>query len=392
LSVLIINRRNDLNYRKWLREIESLVIISQVELEDLGEYTHAEVLPDFDSSYSLDLMVIELHKKYNFKAIVAISELDIVRVADLRELLNIPGQKRESAIAYRNKVVMKDLARKGNVKTAAYRELKSIRDVMEFIGLYGFPVIVKPIDLGGSMGVTKIRNTEELHSYLKKNYLKNLMIEKFVDGEMYHLDGIAVNNEIKFLSIGKYINQCMSFQMGSPLGSVLVDPNSNLFHRLKEPLLTILTSYPGAPILPFHAEFFVDARGEIFLCEIASRIGGPGINDTNRLIYGMDLMETWSRLQSGLEVSFDVNLLGKFGGWLLFPPIEGELDQIPDQTPFDWVLEYITPFKKGTKISRARHSADSVAAVFIEGSSQQECVSRIQLLDEWFREIFAVKC
>lgn len=390
MSVLIINRRTDLDYKQWFQDVSPIVLISQVELEDVSYCSHYEVIPNFDMNCSVELKVIELHAKYKFQAIVAISEMDIVRVAELRELLNIPGQSRESAIAFRNKVVMKDEAQRAGVKTAAYQEIQSIMDVYQFIHKHGYPVIIKPIDLGGSMGVAKIEDEQQLTQYLKHQTLKNLMIEQFVNGEMYHIDGLMVEREIKFLSMGKYLSPCMSFQAGKSLGSVLIGEQTTAFHQLKDALDLILASFPGSPVLPFHAEFFITESNEVYLCEIASRIGGPGINDTNRLIYGMDLMESWSRLQCGIDVDFGVNKEGKHGGWLLIPPADGEIIDIPEQIPFDWVVEYITPYKRGTKIAKAQHSADSIAALFMTAESAEQCVARIMEIDHWFRRALMV--
>ncbi|MDR0270829.1 ATP-grasp domain-containing protein [Paenibacillus sp.] len=392
MAVLVINRnkRNKYDYRKWLKEVEDLVVISQVEMEDASEYLYAAVVPEFEANCSLDITILELHRKFNFSSIIVITEMDIVRVADIREYLEIPGQKRESALAYRNKYLMKQLAQKAGVKTAAFCEIHSINDILSFIRAHGFPIIIKPIDLGGSIGVTKINNFEELHEYLRNNKYNNQMIETFIYGDMYHLDGIVVNGDLKYLTIGKYINECVSFKDGSPLGSIFVNQNTEISQNLKRSLKSILSTFPDAPILPFHAEFFVDKYDDIYLCEIASRIGGPGINDTNKLIYGMDLLETWSRLECNLPVDFEKNISDKYGGWILFPPRNGEVIQRPENIPFNFIVDYKIPIKKGDKIETAKHSADSIASFFFESASPEEGLTRLEQITDWFKESFVV--
>jgi len=52
-----------------------------------------------------------------------------------------------------------------------------------------FPVIIKPIKASGSKGVTKINNWEELNFF--KNYLKKSIIQEYVKGDEYTIDGLC---------------------------------------------------------------------------------------------------------------------------------------------------------------------------------------------------------
>lgn len=85
---------------------------------------------NYENNGNVDLQAIELHKKYNFTHITYLAEQDIIRAARLRyhtnhnkgrkrkntkivltfsrEYLGLPGQSMDSALCFRDKVIMKD--------------------------------------------------------------------------------------------------------------------------------------------------------------------------------------------------------------------------------------------------------------------------------------------
>jgi hypothetical protein len=392
MNTLIINRLTTFPYREWLKDVDNVVMISQVERPDFFSYTHFDLNENFDKNGKLEMLAIELHKQYNFSSIIAVSELDLIRAARLREFLGIEGQSVESAIAYRNKAVMKKLVKNfGGVEVDPFQEVNSSIDIYEFIDINGFPVVIKPVDGGGSINTTVVHNREELKDYLSNCLPENLIIEKFIEGDMYHVDGIFVNNEVMFSSVSRYINGCLAFQHGDSLGSVVINKNSNLSERLNENLISVLRALPGSNIIAFHAEFFHTKEDRIIFCEIASRIGGARVNDTIEKVYGINLVKTWIRIQNGLEIQVNNAPNPQLGGWLIIPPIEGLIVDLPASVPFDWVVDYKPMVQKGQSIKMAKTSIDNIASMIVEGDSEDIIESRLKELDQWYRSSVKIK-
>src|SRR5436853_144685 len=68
-----------------------------------------------------------------------------------------------------------------------------------------YPVVVKPRKGYGSVNTTVLKSEEELKVLLSKTLLQTLdqpldmLVESFVYGQMYHIDGLFYNNEVLYL-------------------------------------------------------------------------------------------------------------------------------------------------------------------------------------------------
>ena len=101
----------------------------------------------------LEIEAIHLFEEHPYRAIIALDESDIIRAARLREYLGLKGQHLESAIAFRNKCVMKSIAQNHGIPCASFTPLRSVVDLYDFVKKQKLPVILKPIDEMGSIGV-----------------------------------------------------------------------------------------------------------------------------------------------------------------------------------------------------------------------------------------------
>ena len=106
-------------------------------------------------------------------------------------------------------------------------------DLIEFTDNLRYPLVVKPRQGAGSIGVTIIQNKSELKDFIISTPLSpNIMVETFTDGEMYHVDGLFKDSEILLYSVSKYFNDCLSFKTNTPLGSYIIDDSNPLSKEL----------------------------------------------------------------------------------------------------------------------------------------------------------------
>lgn len=100
-----------------------------------------------------------------------------------------------SALSY-NKELTKFLARKAGVKTLDYEVVDKSK-----LPSLKLPVIIKPLCLGSSIGVSVVKEDKELEYALDVAYEfdKNILVEPFIEGvKEYNLAGYKANGEIKF--------------------------------------------------------------------------------------------------------------------------------------------------------------------------------------------------
>ncbi len=127
------------------------------------------------------------------------------------------------------------------------------------------------------------------------------------------------------------------------------------------------------------------------LCEIASRLGGNGINEEVRLSYGVNMKLEWLRSQllgvDACDVRETPQGLGhQVAGRLLISPRDGRIDAIPPECNDDFVLEYRVRGRPGGDYHAMNMSDDEIASFLLVGPNEAELRTRILALHEWFEQ------
>lgn len=149
----------------------------------------------------------ELEQKCRLEGIDGIttgySESPVECCIELCKRLNLPCYCTEEQLAFtRDKVKFKEVCRKVGVPTV--KEYSSIDEVDEF------PIIVKPVDRAGSIGVGIATNKEELikvYDYaMQMSYCKNVIIEKYINGTKIDVYYEIREGKITLLTTDSVIN------------------------------------------------------------------------------------------------------------------------------------------------------------------------------------------
>lgn len=390
MAILVFRRgmhaHRPLPYSEWLAELgEPIVLFTTSRDADEGGYAHVERFESFDADGLTETRALELAKRFRFTRIFAQSEHDLIRAAELRELLGLPGQSLESAVAFRDKVQMKTRARAAGIATPEFAVLNQPLDLDRFVVQYGYPCVVKPRFGAGARGVQILRSEQEIQQFLRQPLPPQSMVESFDDAPVYHVDGLAAANELLFASASRYFGTCISYQRGESNGGVLLDPSGALSRRLIEVTAALVRGMPPTPHLAFHAELFADESGAR-LCEIAARPGGSRSIDPAELVYGIDLFEQWVRRSFELPVALPPARAWYAAGSLLIPPRRGWLRYAPESLPFEWVADYRLKYAIGDRCDEPTFSGANVASFLVTGAGTEDVEARIAALDAWFRE------
>ena len=391
MAVLIFRRpmhaRGALPYSDWLKELDEPIVLFTLRPEPGDErFAHVERFDSFDGHGLTEIRAIELSERFLFTTIFAQSEHDILRAAQLREWLGIPGQSYDSERAYRDKLYMKTLARAGGVETPPFAELATPLDLYRFAVEHGFPCVVKPRSGAGSRGVRILQSMDDLKDFLQRPLPVSTMVEGYVEGPTFHVDGLVTDGKLLFTSASRYFNSSLSFQSGESFGCTLIDPAGELSRRLVSATETLIAALPPAPHFVVHAEFFLDPSDRVVFCEVACRPGGSRVVDTIEVGYGINLYEQWVRRSFGLPVELPPARPWLSVGRLFVPPRQGRLLSLPASPPFEWVIDYTLNSAPGQTWENPEICATHIVSFLVTGSDTEQVESRMQLLDSWFLE------
>ncbi|MFF3895381.1 acetyl-CoA carboxylase biotin carboxylase subunit family protein [Streptomyces sp. NPDC001812] len=411
MSVLVLHQIGSLRgspYHEWLDGhdgdvllltcAENLRLVAE-ELPPPGSgYAHAEALDGYDGSGLLEERALDLARERGVRHVVACHERDLERAAVLREILSLPGQRMDTVEPFRDKTLMKRIAADAGLAVAPWREVECAADIAAHAGRHGFPVVVKPHDSAGSMGLSVLHSEGELRAYLADDAAHGLygpdrpglLVEAYVPGRMCHVDGMVVNGRTVFAWPSQYQYALATFRTDTgPRMDLTLDVDDPLAGRLLEFTGRLLAAMPQPEQFTFHAEVFHTPDDELVLCEIACRTGGAAIRDIVRIMYGVDPTEAWVRAQLGLPLP---EHLGdgpgpprRMAGQMVLMKRPGRVVSVPREAPgFPWLERFTTFVKPGQVMGPATASSDFLVMALVSGGTRAECVERLRRVEEWF--------
>ncbi|MGA8941374.1 MAG: ATP-grasp domain-containing protein, partial [Thermoactinomyces sp.] len=382
----------DVPYDKWLKELhEDLYLMTNTAYcKNFTNYTQIYCFENYDYNHAVEFTALKLYQQTPYRTIIATAERDILRAARLRDFLGLEGQSLDSALAFRDKVKMKSILKDAGIRVPAYARLESAIDLYKFVHSHGYPVVVKPVDGMGSRNTTVLENEQDTLSYLEKGLGHNLEVEEFIEGEMYHIDGLILNGQIVLCWPSKYLNDCLAFHEGKYLGSYLLSPQNPLTPRLQAYVQSILAILPSPQNTTFHAEVFHTPDDELVLCEVACRTGGSRICEEYRQAFEIDLTKLAVQAQCGISVQLPKRVREKAGprsqfGFVGIPPKCGTFVRGPaaEELPA-WVTEYRLLAQPGQVYDGAHTSVDYTVTLVVTGRSEQEVLDRIVEITAFF--------
>lgn len=396
MSILILNvvPHADCPYDELLADLgEELILLTDHRFVDTfpkDKYVHIESFENYDVNSNVELRAIELYDMYQYKTVIALKEMDIIRAASIRDWFSLKGQRSESAEQYRDKVRMKEVAGQDGIPVTSFRRIHSSFDLFHFIREHDFPVVVKPVTGRGSTGTSVVNNKDELSQFIANGVPMEIAVEKFVEGEVYHVDGIVQEGKLAFISASKYYDAPLHFHTTDYQGAYLLTPTSPIAERLVEMTKKLVTSLATPEYTTFHAEWFHTPDDRIVLVEIASRTGGGRIAQMNEHAFGANLLEASLRLQCGKSVAVPPiekqKNPDKLACWVIIPPKKGTLLSLPNEEPPDFVVEYRLVGKIGKNYNNPVSQVDHIASFVIEGTNEVELRVRAQAMADWFHQ------
>ncbi|MEV0642216.1 biotin carboxylase [Streptomyces sp. NPDC050619] len=253
------------------------------------------------------------------QAVVAFKEGDLPAVTALRRQYACPGRGVEELRHFLDKYHMIRRVTEAGVPAPAFAAVDSPQDVLAFGSAHGWPLIVKPRRGSASQGVVRLDGPDGVTDLELK---VPSLVQVYVPDPTFHVDGVFDGRHLRAWRASRYVNSCLAFTTGSPLGSVEVDDPRLLEHlrQFTERALRALSEDPYV----FHLELFVadedSAAPRLRFLEVGCRVGGAEIPFLWREVHGIDLMTVEWALQTGeppvLPAQPDS---AEVGGWLLMP-------------------------------------------------------------------------
>ena len=397
-KIIILSTENH-PFFEYLPEISKhrlVLILPEGKNKESDEVNYEIVRPigSYYASGQTELEIRQISKSFKVSRIIGFGEFDILTAARLRNKLDIPGQNYESALAFRDKVRMKTLLHSAGIPVPDFLEVRNASDLMDFLETKGYPAVFKHRKGAGSLGTVILQDDEDLETLLKEKdifnhyHQGNYEVETFIPGEMFHVDGVFYNGKVICSWPAIYVTQNIECTKGKYSSSHILSPDNELTGVLNKFSREVLNALPTPEATVFHLEVFVTPAKELYVCEIASRLGG-GVNDNWIRSFGIDLRRELVRLQAGLSPSDAVmsftGIPSILSGEIMISKKGGTVIRVPEICDLPFSEIYKCNIKIGERYTQAAELADAAAFFpLIIGDDESDVKKHIKETVEWF--------
>ena len=307
----------------------------------------------------------------------------VVTAAYVAEQMGLPFSCSYSvACTLQNKVLFRQFLKECGFNAPTARGYSSVESAMTDIGMFHWPVIVKPVDSAGSKGVARVNNPEDLNgavqgalaashsnSFIVEDYLEKVGLSSgsesfFVDGKLMYNGFYDQFFDAK--SANPYTPSAECWPADKP-DSVLNEVRSEL-----QRLGNLLHFGTGL----FNVEWRVCTDGKVYLMEVSPRAGGNRLAEILNYAADVNLIDAEVRKAMGEEVNgiheplykgcYAIQVLhalsnGHFGGLQIDPGFER-----------NYALETEVRVSQGEEVSSFTGANSAIGTLFLRAETREE--------------------
>jgi biotin carboxylase len=284
VTLLTIEKLRDAD---WPREVLKALETMPADL------TPAQTLP----------YITRLYKWHRYERIVALDEFDQETAALAREHLRLPGMGLTAARNFRDKLTMREMARRGGVLVPEFSQVAHHHSLWEFMERVPGPWLLKPRESASAIGIRKVVEQAEVWPLLESlgDEASCHLLESFVPGEIYHVDAISWEGEVVLSAAHKYGKPPMqTMHEGGVFTTRTLDREGEEAKGLQAIHAWTLKAL-GMVSGVSHTEFIrAKADGRFYFLESAARVGGAFIAEVVEHASGWNPWVEWARVEVAL--------------------------------------------------------------------------------------------
>lgn len=245
------------------------------------------------------------------------SDVAVPTISYIAEKMGLIGNSFNDSIFTTNKYQMRERFIQGSIVSPAYVYTKDQTVSVENLK---YPLIVKPTDRSGSLGVMIVKEQADLNNAIiraqNESFLNEAIIEEFIEGDEVSVEAISWKGKHYILAITDKVTTGRPYfvELEHHQPSQL---SESLQLKIKENTTKALDAVNqrfGAS----HSEFKITEKGEVYIIETGTRMGGDFIGShLVQLSTGYDFLKAVIKLALGEFETPSVEIKGHSGVYFL---------------------------------------------------------------------------
>lgn len=265
--------------------------------DSIDQFHH---IPGFSNRQDVINTVSWMARTREIDRVVPMDDYDVEIAAAVREHLRVPGMGDTTARYFRDKLAMRVQARDRYILVPPFVPILNHGRIAEFMETIEPPWVLKPRSEAAAAGIRRINNADELWPQLEAlgDRQSYFVLEKYVPGEVYHVDAVTYEREVLFAEPHCYGTPPLNVaQEGGIFTSMTVARDSadaQTLLSLHGEVLRALNFVRGVT----HTEFIKSREdGRFYFLETAARVGGAYLMELIKASTGLDLWAEWARIE-----------------------------------------------------------------------------------------------
>ena len=259
---------------------------------------HFETMPEDLSPEAVLPYVTRLAKRRRFERVVPLDEFDLDTAALIREHLRLPGLGRTATRPFRDKLAMRETARKAGVAVPDFSGVVNHDELWKFLSSTEGPWMLKPRTSASAIGIQKFSDPNAVWPMLERlgDESSHHLVERFLPGEIFHVEGLSWKGELLFALPHQYGQPPFeTMHSGGIFSTRTLKRESDEAEALRAIHADVIRGL-GMTSGPTHSEFIrAHADGKFYFLETAARVGGAYIAEVVEAASGINPWIEWAR-------------------------------------------------------------------------------------------------
>lgn len=287
----------------------------------------------FDVSITEKEHILDICRKESIDGICTIaSDVAVPTVNYIAHEMGLIGNSLHSGQISTNKFAMREALSDAGCSCPPFLKIRTPQDAVRASQILSYPLIIKPCDRSGSMGVTKVNDESDLfpaaETALNASFSHEAIIEKHIDiAHEISIEGISWQGEYHLLAVTDKVTTGPPHyvEIGQHQPCLLPKEILDVAVRQATEGVKALGIRYGAS----HSELMIDTTGKVYITEIGSRMGGDFIgSDLVCLSTGYDFLRGVIEIALGSFSGVHTTLKKHAGVWFYTPNTRGVRDII----------------------------------------------------------------
>ncbi len=236
-----------------------------------------------------------------FDRVIALHEVDLETAAQIREHMRVPGMGTTTAGCYRDKLAQRVIAQAFGYRVPEFCRVLNYDELRDYMARVPAPWLLKPRLDAPFAATHTIEKAEQLWRTLDAmgDAQSHYILEQFIHGEVFHLDSIVSECDVKFSIVHQNGIRLAQESRGDIFTAWTVDRESSDARELAA-LNRALAPLFGMVHGVAHAKFLRSRTDDqYYFLEVGARVGGASTDQLAEAATGVNLWREWARLEAG---------------------------------------------------------------------------------------------